>query len=112
MRMALGASRGDVFREVLRQGLAIVLVGVTIGELLTGRSDRSVAGAMQEGIRPTGVSTHIVVGLVSIVGALRPATCRPRAPRGSIRSSPCGIKMELEVEILFLHVCPCARSRV
>ena len=63
VRMALGASRGDVFREVLRQGLAIVLVGVTIGELLTAGLT-VVAGAMQEGIRPTGVSTHIVVGLV------------------------------------------------
>ena len=35
VRMALGASRADIFREVLMSGLAIVLVGVAIGEVLT-----------------------------------------------------------------------------
>jgi hypothetical protein len=35
LRMALGATRRNVFRDVLSNGLAIVLVGVAIGELLT-----------------------------------------------------------------------------
>ena len=40
VRMALGARRGDVAREVLRYGLAIVITGVAIGELCTAAITR------------------------------------------------------------------------
>lgn len=46
VRMALGARREDIFREVVSHGLAIVLVGVAIGEVLTATvtSWRSLGG--------------------------------------------------------------------
>jgi putative ABC transport system permease protein len=69
VRMALGANRTDVFREVLTHGLAIVSVGVAIGEVLT-MALTGVAGSLQEGIAPTGVSTHVAVALIWTVVAL------------------------------------------
>jgi predicted permease len=69
VRMALGASRAAIFREVLWQGLAIVLVGVVIGEGLTLLLTR-VAGSLQVGIRPTDLSTHVTIGLIWIAVAL------------------------------------------
>jgi putative ABC transport system permease protein len=69
VRMALGASRSDVFREVLSYGLVIVMVGVAIGEILTAALTRA-AGSLQEGIAPTGVSTHIGVAATWIAVAL------------------------------------------
>jgi ABC-type antimicrobial peptide transport system permease subunit len=69
VRMALGASRSDVFREVLLYGLAIVLVGVTIGEVLTAVLT-NVAASLQEGIRPTGITTHVAIALIWIAVAL------------------------------------------
>jgi ABC-type lipoprotein release transport system permease subunit len=62
-------SRGVTFREVLWQGLAIVLAGVAIGEALTFPLTR-VAGALQAGIRPTDLSTHVTIGLIWIAVAL------------------------------------------
>ena len=69
VRMALGASRADVFREVLMYGLAIVLAGVTIGEVLTAGLTR-LAGSVQNGIGPTGVGTHVAVAVIWIAAAL------------------------------------------
>jgi putative ABC transport system permease protein len=69
VRMALGASRQDIFGEVLKYGLAIVLVGVTIGELLTAALTRA-AGSLQEGIVPTGIGMHLGVALAWIAVAL------------------------------------------
>ena len=31
IRMALGAARGNIFRQILRQGLRLTLIGLTIG---------------------------------------------------------------------------------
>ncbi len=69
VRMALGASRADVFREVLMYGLAIVFVGVAIGEVLTAVLTR-VAASAQEGIAPAGAGTHVAVALIWIAVAL------------------------------------------
>jgi putative ABC transport system permease protein len=69
VRMALGARRGDVAREVLRYGLAIVLTGVAIGELCTAAAARMI-GAAQEGIATTGVTTHAAVVATWIAVAL------------------------------------------
>jgi predicted permease len=63
LRMALGATRRNVFRGVLGNSLAIVLVGVAIGELLTVALNSAVA-SLQENIGPTPVSTHLAAGLI------------------------------------------------
>jgi putative ABC transport system permease protein len=78
--MALGARRADVFREVVTHGLAIVLVGVAVGELLTVGLT-GLAGALQNGVRPTGLSTHVAVGLIWITIAF--AACYLPAARAS-----------------------------
>ena len=69
VRMALGARRGDVAREVLRYGLAVVLTGVAIGELCTAAITRMI-GAAQAGIATAGVSTHAAVVAIWIAVAL------------------------------------------
>ncbi len=69
VRMALGASRSDVFREVLGHGLAIVLVGVAIGEGLTAALT-GVAGSILQGIARTSLTTHVVIGVIWIAVAL------------------------------------------
>ena len=69
VRMALGASRAAIFREVMWHGLAIVLVGVAIGEGLTLLLTW-VAGSLQTGIRPAALSTHVTIGIVWIGVAL------------------------------------------
>ena len=66
--MALGATQHDIFREVLGYGLAIVLVGVLVGEALTAALTRFI-GTMQEGIAPAGLTTHLAVGLIWIAVA-------------------------------------------
>lgn len=76
VRMALGARRADIFREVVSYGLVIALIGIVIGEVLTAGLT-GVVGAVQEGIRPTGAMAHIIVGLIwlviAVVACYRPA---------------------------------------
>jgi putative ABC transport system permease protein len=69
VRMAVGANRAAIFREVLWQGLAIVLVGIAFGEALTFGLTR-VASSLQTGIRPTDLSTHAAIWLIWIAVAL------------------------------------------
>lgn len=69
VRMALGAQRRDVAREVIRFGLAIVLTGVAIGELCTAAVTRMI-GSVQAGIGPSGMSTHAAVVAIWIAVAL------------------------------------------
>jgi predicted permease len=63
VRMALGARRRDVAREVLGEGLGAVVIGIAIGEVmslgLTG-----LAASTLEGVRPAGMSTHVLVGVI------------------------------------------------
>jgi predicted permease len=57
VRVALGASRGDVFRIVLSHGLTVVLVGLAIGLVAAGASARLVRTQLF-GIPPTDVATY------------------------------------------------------
>ncbi len=66
VRMALGAGRRDVFREVVGQGLSIALIGVVIGEVLTIMVGR-VLGALDPDIQPPGIIVLVVTGLIWIV---------------------------------------------
>jgi putative ABC transport system permease protein len=80
VRMALGARRTDVFREVINHGLAIVLVGVAIGEVLAITVTR-VVGSMQAGIVQIDLATHVATGVLWIAVAF--VACYLPASRAS-----------------------------
>jgi hypothetical protein len=69
VRMALGAGRGTIFREVLLHGLAIAVAGVVIGELVAIPASRALA-SVQGGIRPADPSVHIAAAVIWIAVAL------------------------------------------
>jgi predicted permease len=76
VRMALGAGRRDVFREIVGQGISIALVGVLIGETLAAAIGRAL-GSLDADIPPPGLIVLAVTGLmwviVAIVAAYVPA---------------------------------------
>jgi putative ABC transport system permease protein len=80
--MALGASRADVFREVLRHGIVTVLIGLATGEAVAMAVTGAV-GSMQEGIRAPAAATHVVTALLR-VGAAVLACYNPAARAASI----------------------------
>lgn len=63
VRMALGAGRGAIFREVVWHGLAVAVVGIVIGEVLAIPTTRALA-AVQAGIRASDPSTHAAVAAI------------------------------------------------
>jgi hypothetical protein len=63
LRMALGATRLNVFRSVVSNAVVIVAVGVIIGESLTAVLTGIVA-SVQENIGRTPMFTHVIVGLI------------------------------------------------
>jgi putative ABC transport system permease protein len=69
VRMALGAGRAAIFREVLLQGLAIAAAGVVIGEVLAIPAMRALA-SVQAGIRAGTPSTHIAAAAVWVAVAV------------------------------------------
>jgi predicted permease len=77
VRMALGAGRRNVFREVVGQGLSIALIGVVIGGALMMMLGR-LLGAMDSDIQPPGFVVLAVTGLVWIVVSIL-ATYGPAA---------------------------------
>ena len=69
VRMALGAGRGAIFRDVVLQGLAIAVVGVVVGEILAIPASRALA-SVQAGIRPSALSTHVAAAVIWVAVAL------------------------------------------
>jgi putative ABC transport system permease protein len=63
--MALGATRLKVFRGVVGSTLAIVVMGVAIGEVLTTLLT-GVVTSLQENIGRTPISIHVIVALIWI----------------------------------------------
>ena len=55
VRMALGASRRNVFREVVGQGLSIALIGVAIGGILMIDGGPRCWARLDSDIRPPGL---------------------------------------------------------
>ena len=68
VRMALGAGRGAIFREVVLHGLMVAVVGVVIGEVLAIPASRALA-SMQAGIRPAAPSTHVAAAVIWVAVA-------------------------------------------
>ncbi len=77
VRMALGAGRRNVFREVVGQGLSIAVIGVAIGEVLMIVVGRMLA-ALEPDIQPPGVIVLVVTGVIWIVVSIL-ATYMPAA---------------------------------
>ena len=69
VRMALGAGRRNVFREVVGQGLSIALIGVVIGGVLMMLLGR-LLGAMDSEIQPPGFIVLALTGLVWVIVAI------------------------------------------
>jgi hypothetical protein len=69
VRMALGAGRNAIFREVAWHGLAVAIAGVVIGEVLSIPATRALA-SMQAGIRPGGPAMHLAVAVIWVAVAL------------------------------------------
>ncbi len=69
VRLALGASRSDVARLVLRQGLGVVAVGVAIG-LAAAAGLTRVMGTMLFDVRPTDAATFVGVPALLAIAAL------------------------------------------
>src|SRR5262249_29004896 len=80
VRMALGAGRGAIFRDVVLHGLTIAVAGVVIGEILAMPASRALA-SMQAGIRPSAPSTHVAAAVIWVAVAL--VACYMPASRAS-----------------------------
>jgi len=72
LRIALGASRGDVFRLVIRQGAALAAAGVGIG-VVVALALTPVLRSFLYGVRPADPLTFAVVSLLLI--AISGAAC-------------------------------------
>jgi predicted permease len=80
VRMALGAGRGAIFRDVVLHGLMIAVVGVVIGEVLAIPASRVLAAA-QAGIRPAALSMHVATAVIWVAVAF--VACYLPASRAS-----------------------------
>jgi predicted permease len=81
VRMALGAGRRDIFREVVGHGLSIGLVGVAVGEILAWMLTH-LLGSLQSDIRPPGLLVYAGTGVIWLaVAALAAYLPAARASR-------------------------------
>jgi len=69
VRMALGASAGNVMWLVLRQSLGMVLAGVAVG-LCAALAAGRLLERLVEGVRPAGLSTLAIVLAIMVAAAL------------------------------------------
>ncbi|HEY0380189.1 MAG TPA: ABC transporter permease [Pyrinomonadaceae bacterium] len=76
IRMALGASRGDILRLVVRQGMLLVLAGVVLGLLVSFAVTRFMSGLLF-GVAPNDPATLFGVSLllaaIAFIACLVPA---------------------------------------
>jgi putative ABC transport system permease protein len=76
VRLAIGASRNDVMKLVLRQSVRLALGGIVLGLVLTFALSRF-AASVEYSIRPNDPVTFLVVALtvalISILAAYVPA---------------------------------------
>ncbi len=75
IRMALGATRGSIMGMVVREGLALTLVGLVVG-LLLGLGMAKVAASILYGISPVDpigiAATVVLLGATSLLAELYP----------------------------------------
>lgn len=89
IRMVLGATKGNIMRMVLREGLLLTVVGLAVG-LLLGLGVARVSVSLLYGVSP--LDPLSVFMTMACWRSLRcwPATSPPAAPQRSIRWRPCG----------------------
>ncbi len=81
VRIALGASRGDLARLVLTWGARLALIGAAAGLCLAWCSTRLMTSLL-EGVSPTDLTTFVGVTLLLCAGRCSPAGCpHARQPR-------------------------------
>ncbi|MCL5280657.1 MAG: ADOP family duplicated permease [Planctomycetes bacterium] len=90
IRMALGATRGNIMGMVLREGLALTLVGLTVG-LLLGLGVAKVSASLLYGVRPVDpagiIVTIALLGAASLLAGYIPARRAARVdPMVALRS--------------------------
>jgi putative ABC transport system permease protein len=69
IRMALGASRSEVLRMIVGQGLRLTLLGVVLGLAASFAASRLIASLLID-VSPTDVLTFVVVPVVLTLAAL------------------------------------------
>ena len=94
--MALGASRGDVLRLVVMQGLRLTLMGVAFGLAASFAATRLIASLLY-GVSPTDVVTFTVVPLLLAAAALL-RELSARAARDADRSDG-GAQIRVRLQI-------------
>ena len=76
LRMALGASRSNILRLVLRRGLVLALIGTALGALASVFAGKLIQDVLYE-VKPLDVSVFLIVAVVllfvSTLAALIPA---------------------------------------
>ena len=66
IRLALGAAPADVLRLVFRQGLSLVVLGVTIGAAASFALTKTIA-TLLFGVKPLDPATFAVVAMVIVM---------------------------------------------
>jgi ABC-type antimicrobial peptide transport system permease subunit len=84
IRVALGASRADVLRLVLMQGIRLTVVGLVLGLALAFGLTRFIAGSLY-GVSATDPTT--VIGVVVLLGFMAVVACYLPAQR-ALRVNP------------------------
>ncbi len=76
IRVALGASRGNILRWVMRQGLVLIAIGVTTG-LVAAFALTRLLRTLLFGVAPTDLLTYgalaVVLGMVALLACYIPA---------------------------------------
>jgi ABC-type antimicrobial peptide transport system permease subunit len=80
IRMALGATRGDVVRLILGEGFGFALIGTALG-LLAAIATTRVLRTMLFGVTPTDVPTVAAVG--ALLACISAAACYVPARRAT-----------------------------
>jgi len=75
IRIALGAQRGDIFRLVVGQGMALAVIGVAIGIGGAALVTRALSGLLF-GVTPSDPATFLLVSGI-LLGAAFVASCIP-----------------------------------
>ena len=75
MRMALGAQRSQVVRLVVREGMRLAAVGITVGLAAAFALTRLMASLLYD-VKPTDPSTYAAVAAALAATALA-ACCKP-----------------------------------